>query len=50
MCLPARFPADKNELGGVESFDMYVGPITSYYSQVWWTGLPAVCACASRQI
>jgi hypothetical protein len=34
--------AVKNELGGVESFDLYVGPITSLYSQVWWTGLPAV--------
>ena len=34
--------AVKNELGGVESFDLYVGPITSLYSQVWWTGLPPV--------
>ena len=32
----------KNELGGVEYFDMYVGPITSFYSQVWWSGLPEV--------
>ena len=23
--------------GGVESFDAYHGPITSMYSQVWWT-------------
>ena len=23
--------------GGVESFDAYHGPITSTYSQVWWT-------------
>ncbi len=23
--------------GGVESFDVYHGPITSTYSQVWWT-------------
>ena len=34
--------AVKNEAGGVEYFETYVGPITSYYSQVWWTGLPAV--------
>eukprot|EP01052_Picozoa_sp_SAG31_P022016 SAG31_NODE_1732_length_7421_cov_10.241191_3_plen_115_part_00 len=34
--------ADKNEAGGAEFFEMYVGPITSMYSQVWWTGLPSV--------
>lgn len=33
-------PADKNEAGSAEYFEMYVGPITSLYSQVWWTGLP----------
>ena len=32
----------RNELGGVEYFDMYVGPFTSLYSQVWWAALPAV--------
>ena len=32
----------KNALGGVEYFEMYVGPITSLYSQVWWSGLPPV--------
>jgi hypothetical protein len=30
----------RNELGPVESFDVYVGPITSFYSQVWWAALP----------
>eukprot|EP01045_Picozoa_sp_COSAG04_P008675 COSAG04_NODE_486_length_13532_cov_5.975359_2_plen_204_part_00 len=33
---------DKNEAGGAEYFETYVGPITSLYSQVWWTGLPSV--------
>ena len=32
----------KNELGGVEYFEMYVGPFTSFYSQVWWAALPQV--------
>ena len=32
----------KNELGGVEYFEMYVGPFTSLYSQVWWAALPQV--------
>ena len=27
--------------GGVESFDAYHGPITSTYSQVWWTSMQA---------
>ena len=28
----------KSYPGGVESFDVHHGPITSTYSQVWWTG------------
>jgi len=28
--------------GGVEYFEMHVGPITSLYSQVWWKTLPKV--------
>jgi hypothetical protein len=32
----------ENEQGGAEYFEMYVGPITSFYSQVWWAGLPTV--------
>ena len=28
--------------GGVESFDVYAGPITTRYSQVWWHPLPEV--------
>jgi hypothetical protein len=32
------FPTDfKDYPGGVEYFDVYHGPITSVYSQVWWT-------------
>ena len=31
-----------NELGGVESFDVYVGPFTSLYSQVWWAPLAPI--------
>ena len=35
---PGSFPTDfKNYPGGVEYFDVYHGPITSTYSQVWWT-------------
>jgi hypothetical protein len=26
--------------GGVESFDVYMGPITHRYGEVWWTSLP----------
>ena len=28
--------------GGVEYFEVYLGPITSLYSQVWWKNVPAV--------
>ena len=28
--------------GGVESFEVYSPPMTTLYSQVWWTGLPPV--------
>ena len=31
---PTRF---KDYPGGVESFDVYHGPIQTVYSQVWWT-------------
>mmetsp|Transcript_8837 Transcript_8837/g.14802 ORF Transcript_8837/g.14802 Transcript_8837/m.14802 type:complete len:558 (+) Transcript_8837:215-1888(+) len=31
-----------NELGGVDYFEMYIGPFTSLYSQVWWAALPPV--------
>lgn len=35
---PGDFPTDfKNYPGGVEYFDVYHGPITSLYSEVWWT-------------
>ena len=27
--------------GGVESFDVYVGDVTSTYGEVFWTALPA---------
>ena len=30
----------KNELGGVKSFDVYMGPISHLYGQVWWKELP----------
>lgn len=30
----------KNEQGGVEFFDVYMGPITHLYGQVWWKALP----------
>ena len=34
----ANFSTDfKDYPGGVEYFDVYHGPITSIYSQVWWT-------------
>lgn len=33
---PGKFPTDfKDYPGGVEYFDVYHGPITSVYSQVW---------------
>jgi hypothetical protein len=33
----ASFPTNfKDYPGGVESFDVYHGPITTQYSQVWW--------------
>jgi len=33
-----KFPTEwKNYPGGVEYFDVYHGPITSTYGQVWWT-------------
>lgn len=33
-----RFPTNfMSYPGGVESFDAYHGPITSVYSDVWWT-------------
>ena len=28
--------------GGVEYFEVYLGPITSLYSEVWWKRVPAV--------
>ena len=30
----------KDYPGGVESFDFYLGPVTSTYGEVFWTGLP----------
>lgn len=33
---------DMIQQGGVEYFEIYVGPITSLYSQVWWKALPHV--------
>ena len=43
---PAKYNTNwaeyKNELGGVEYFEAYVGPFTSLYSQVWWAALPTV--------
>jgi hypothetical protein len=34
----SSFPTNfKDYPGGVESFDVYHGPITTQYSQVWWT-------------
>ena len=43
---PSKYNTDwsqyKNELGGVEYFEMYAGPFTSLYSQVWWAALPEV--------
>ena len=33
----ASFPTNfKDYPGGVESFDVYHGPITTQYSQIWW--------------
>jgi hypothetical protein len=32
----------ENAKGKVEFFEVYLGPITSLYSQVWWKTLPAV--------
>ena len=33
----SSFPTNfKDYPGGVESFDVYHGPITTQYSQVWW--------------
>eukprot|EP00041_Stephanoeca_diplocostata_P021125 m.486046 g.486046 ORF g.486046 m.486046 type:complete len:898 (+) comp21742_c0_seq1:58-2751(+) len=38
-----KFPPQyKDYPGGVEYFDVYSPPITSYYSQVFWTGLDPV--------
>lgn len=35
---PGDFPTNfKDFPGGVEYFDVYHGPIKSYYSEVWWT-------------
>lgn len=31
-----------NEAGGVEYFEAYAGPMSTLYSQVWWTQLPEV--------
>ena len=31
-----------NSKGGVEFFEVHLGPITTLYSQVWWKALPAV--------
>ena len=28
--------------GGVESFDVHMGPITTLYGQVWWKTLPSL--------
>ena len=41
---PGEFPgtAIADFPGGVEYFEMYVGPFTSLYSQVWWAALPEV--------
>lgn len=40
---PNMFPKQyKDYPGGVESFDVYSPPITTLYSQVWWTPLAPV--------
>ena len=40
------FPTDfKDYPGGVEYFDVYHGPITSLYAQVWWTSTKNVSSC-----
>lgn len=31
-----------NEVGGVDYFEVYMGPITHLYGQVWWKELPEV--------
>ena len=38
-----RFNTDWSEYpGGVEFFEVYMGPITSLYAQVWWKSVPTV--------
>ena len=40
---PNMFPKQfKDYPGGVESFEVYMPPITTLYSQVWWHGLAPV--------
>ena len=40
---PGEFNTKWSEYpGGVEYFDVHLGPITSLYAQVWWKNVPAV--------
>jgi hypothetical protein len=37
-----RWSEYKNKNGGVQYFEVYLGPITTLYSQVWWKALPTL--------